>query len=97
MMDEKFRRQLVAHLVAMADANIELLMDSTDEGPIREVLDNFDLIFAVWREASEADEVGIMLLKAEPRQGMASTAFWCKNSNEAFWMAGQFIEPEGRG
>jgi hypothetical protein len=100
MMTDEFRPKLIAHLIAVADGNDQFFMDGTD-GPIRDMLNSFDLMFAIWRDASEADGIGVLLLEGRRRVAaivaggqtgtrLNTTAFWCKNSNEAFWVAGQF-------
>ena len=97
MMNDEFRRKLVTHLIAMADGNDQFIMDGTD-GPIRDMLNRFDMLFAIWRDASEADGIGVVLLEggqaaapgSQAGTRMKDTAFWCKNRNEAFWIAGQF-------
>ena len=96
MTNKEFRPKLIAHLIAMADANDDFIMDGT-EGPIRDVLSRFEQIFAIWRDASQPDDIDVAVVEgwmarahANPGRVMKSTAIWCHDRNEAFWVLGQF-------
>jgi hypothetical protein len=50
-------------LVAMANANDARM--TGDMAEIWEIIDNHDIVVAVWRDAAAADGVGMMILKGE--------------------------------